>query len=204
MQIKYFPEIPDNPLEPSFEVAIFPNLVPRLNGRRLAFDVGEDGGDFRHFATNFRFQGGYAVMRLQQAELFVQFQVLLHVQLTTQVLHAHVVDVQVVAHGHRADAVEYVFPTVRLGNGVDHHVCLGQHAMHRRFYRVRHLLRALKGEIPSYADGNVSKVVVSRAANAHSVQCQHSFQLGNFVDDAGADPGGGRIQQGVNSLARQP
>ena len=85
------------------------HFIGSFDGGGLAFDVREDRDDLRHIVTNFGLKHGDAVMGLFQAEAFIQFQVLLDVEISLQILHADIVDVEVVARRYRADAVENIF-----------------------------------------------------------------------------------------------
>ena len=72
---------------------------------------------------------------------------LFDVQLSFQVLHADVVDVEVVAGGNRADAVKNIFRPQGAGSGMHHHVGVRQDVVHGCSDGVRHLLGALKCHI---------------------------------------------------------
>ena len=122
----------------------------------------EDGRNFRDLAAHLRFQPGNFVVRLLHAELLVEFQMLFHVQLPVQVLHADVVHIEVVAGSDGADAVENIFRAPGPRNRVHHHVGIGQNLAHPRRHRIGHLLGALEGEIALQAHRNVGEIAVAR------------------------------------------
>jgi len=102
-------------LEFLFQCGVGDFFLTRLDGRGLAFDVGEDGDDFGNFSANLRFELGYAVMSFLSSKVLVEFEVLLDVQFAFEILHADVVHVDVVARGDGADAVEDAFVDLRPG-----------------------------------------------------------------------------------------
>ncbi len=59
--------------------------------------MGEDRGNFRDFAADFSFQHSHHVMRVFEAEVFVEFQMLLHVEPAFKVLHAHIMHAEIIA-----------------------------------------------------------------------------------------------------------
>ena len=83
-------------------------FVAGFDGGGLALDVSEDGGNFRDILANLGFEHGHAVVGFLQAQAFVEFEVLFHVQVALEILHADVVHVEVVAGGHGADAIENI------------------------------------------------------------------------------------------------
>ena len=93
--------------------------------------MGENAGNLADILLHLAFQARDAVVGLLQAEPFVEFHVLLHVQTAADVLHADVVHVEVVARGDRADAVEEAFLPAGARHGVHHHVGVGQTARMR-------------------------------------------------------------------------
>src|SRR5882762_11599061 len=93
-------------LEPLFQFRLANNLLSRFNCRWLTFDMRQDGRDFRDLGAHLRFQSGNFIVRLLHAELLIEFQMLFHMQLPIQVLHADVMHVEVVAGSHGADAVK--------------------------------------------------------------------------------------------------
>ena len=68
-------------LQTLLQLGVAHELVAGLDGGGLALDVGEDGGDLRDVAANLRLQHGHAVVGLLQAQVLVEFEMLLDVQL---------------------------------------------------------------------------------------------------------------------------
>ena len=66
--------------EAAFERGILNDLLARLDGGRLAFDVGEDGGDLGDFGTDLVFESGHLIVRIFHGEPFVHFEVLFDVK----------------------------------------------------------------------------------------------------------------------------
>ena len=75
--------------------------------------------------ANLGFEDRYAVVGFLQAQAFVEFEVLLHVQMALEILHADVVHVEIVASGDGADAIEDVFRTQGARHGVHDDVRIG-------------------------------------------------------------------------------
>ncbi len=115
-----------NGLQAPLEAGSGNGAVAGFDGRRFALDVGQDAGNLIHLLLHLRLQPGYAIMGFLQAEPFVEFNVLLHVQSSAHVLHADVVHVQIVAGGDRADAVEEAFLAAGASASVDHDIGVGQ------------------------------------------------------------------------------
>ena len=82
----------------------------------------KDGRDLRNLGAHLRFQAGHFIVSVLHAELFVEFEMLLHMQMSIQILHADVVHVEVVASGDGPDAVENIFRPARAWNRMHHHV----------------------------------------------------------------------------------
>src|SRR5450631_4041559 len=61
VHVKNLGEGAGNCLQAFFQGSVAHHLVAALNGGRLALDVGEDGGNFRHVVAHLRFQLGDAV-----------------------------------------------------------------------------------------------------------------------------------------------
>ena len=96
--------------------------------------MGQYGGNLWDVTADFGFEHGNAVMSVLQAESLVQFEVLLDMQVSSQVLDAHIMHVQVIARGHGPDAVKNILRIHRARHGVHHDVGVGKDVM----YCVRH------------------------------------------------------------------
>ena len=130
MHIHHLGKFLHNILEPLLQFRLTNNFFPSLNGRGLAFNVRQDGCDLWNFRAHLPFEACHFIVRLLHTELLVEFQMLLHVQLAVQILHADVVNVKVMARGHGADAIENIFRAPSARHGVHHHVGLRQNLAH--------------------------------------------------------------------------
>src|ERR1022692_3732816 len=128
---------------------------------------------------------------------------LLDVQLPVQVLHADVVDIEIMASGDRADAVKDVFRTAGARDRVDHDVSVGQNFAYPGGDRRRDLLRTLERKIAFQPYGNVGKKAVARLPEADSLHLQHAIHSPQPVKDLTAHAGRGGVQQCINGSARQ-
>ena len=115
-----------NSLETLFQSGIGNFLFARLDRRGLTLNMRQDRDHFRNFRANLRLQLRYAIVSFLELKVFVQFEVLLHMQLPIQILYAYVMHVHVMPRGHCADAVENAFIHLGPRQGVDHHVRIGQ------------------------------------------------------------------------------
>ena len=112
-----------------FAVLLY-HLLGLFDGGRFAFDMGEDVGDLRHVVAHVGFKFGDLVVRALKGHALVEFDVLLDVKLAGEILDADVVDVQVVARGHGANAVEYILGALGAREGLDRNVSIGKNAAH--------------------------------------------------------------------------
>ena len=91
--------------EADFEFAIAFQRSGGLDGRGLAFDVGENGDDGGDLAAHLGLQVGDQFVGLAQRHGLVHFQMLFDMQAAVDVLHGDLVDGKVAAGGDGADAV---------------------------------------------------------------------------------------------------
>src|SRR6266436_2252378 len=165
--------------------------------------MGEDGRNFRDVLANLCLEDGHTVVGLFQAQAFVELEVLFHMQVSLEILHANVVHVEVVARGHGTDTIENVFRTQGARHGVDHDVGVGQHVMHCVGYGFSHLLGALESNVAADADGQVGKVAVAGATNAHPVHFEQTVYRRDCGDNLVAHSLRSGVEQGVDRLAGQ-
>src|SRR6266567_8957069 len=66
MGVEYFRKLSSDRSQPVFELRITLNARSCFNGRRFAFDVGEDGCNFGILPSDLGLHVGYAIMRLLQ------------------------------------------------------------------------------------------------------------------------------------------
>src|SRR5206468_4512035 len=106
-----------------------------------------------------------------------------------EILHADVMDVEVVAGSHGSDTVENILGPRRTRHRVHHHVSIWQHFMHRIGNCGRHLLRALEGDIARHTNGKIGEVTVTRAPDAYSVNLEQAIHTRNRGENLAADTG---------------
>ena len=93
----------------AFEGGIAHRFVASLDGGGFTFDMGEDVTDLAHVAAHVGFELGDLIVSAFERHAFVELDVLLDMQLAGEILHADVVDVEVVARRDGANAVEDIF-----------------------------------------------------------------------------------------------
>ena len=123
--------------QPPLEVGVANQFIAGFDGGGFAFDVGEDVGDLRYVAAHIGFEFGDLIVGALEGHALVEFNVLLDVELAGEILHADVVDVEVVAGGDGANAVEDIFRTLGARQRLDGDIGVGKNAVNRgghRFY----------------------------------------------------------------------
>src|SRR6202142_22787 len=203
MHVEDLRELGGHRLQAPFQFGIVQQLVSGLDGCGLALDVGEDGRNLRDVLANLGFEDGHAVVSFFQAQAFVEFEVLFDVQVALEILHADVVNIEIVAGSNGANAIENVFCTQGAGNGVHDDVGIGQDIMHGVGDGFRHLLGALESYVAGDTYRKISEVTIAGAANAHAVDFKQTIDGGNRGDNLVAYAGRGGVEQGVNRLAGQ-
>src|SRR5579859_4105467 len=174
-----------------------------LDGGRLAFNVGEYGGDFRNLTAHLGLNLRDLIVGLLEAESFGEFEVLFHMKTSGEILDADVMHAEVVARSHGADAVKDVFPGGFTRHGADDHVTFRKKALHGLGNLGGHLIGPLEGDIAGQSYGEIGKITIAGAANAGAL---HFNDAGNFergIDDARAVSSGSRVKKRVNGLAGQ-
>ena len=194
MHVHDFRELGDDGLQAPFQAAISYHFISAFNRRRFAFDVSQDGGDFRYIPPNLRFQERYPVVSLQQSKPLIQLQMLFDVKTPTQILHADIVHIEIVPRRHGPNAVEDVLAVQSPRDRVHDDVGVGQNAVDRNCDRVHHLFGALESDIARQTNRQVGKIPVSRSPDADAIYFQHSVHFGNRSDDLGTHSGGSGIQ----------
>ena len=142
-------------------------------------------------------------MGVLQAEPFVELDVLFDVAAAAGVLHADVVDVEIVACSDGADLIEQALMTAGAGDGVDHDIGIRQYGTDVSRNFVGDLLRLLEGHAAGHGDRDIGEVAASGAADADPGHPQYAVHLIHLFNDAVADPAGRGIEQHVDGLARQ-
>ena len=113
--------------EGGFEFWVGNDGIAGLDGGRLTFNVGQDSRNFGHLIAHFCFKTSYFVMRVLHAQLLIKFQMLLDMKPAVQILHAHVMDAQVVLRRDRANAIEDALMARSTGNRPHNHIRIRQH-----------------------------------------------------------------------------
>ena len=178
-------------------------LVAGFDGGGFAFDVGEDVGDLRHVVAHVGFEFGDLIVSAFEGHAFVEFNVLLHVELAGEILHADVVDVEVVARGDGANAVEDIFRALGARQRLHGDVGIGKNAAHRGGDRFHQLLGTLEGDGAGQTDGEIGEIAIAGAADADAADFEHTIHVRNSIGDLGANSGGSGVEQGVDGAPRQ-
>src|SRR5579872_324054 len=186
------------------QAPIAADLVAGFDGRGLAFNVGQDGGNLRHFLFDFRLQLRDLLVRFHKVEPLIELEMLLDVQLVAELLHADVVDVEGAARSHGANAVKNIFRVLRARHRVHHHVGVGQNAVNGVGHGARHLFRALEGDVTIQPDGQIGEVAVAGAPNADAIQFEHARYARYGILDLRSHAFRSCIKERVNGAAGQP
>jgi hypothetical protein len=125
---------------------------------------------------------------------------LFHMQGAIEVLDADIMDVQVVASGDGADAVENIFGERGPWDRTDYDIGVRKDAVDGAGDFVGDLAGTLEGDAACEADGDVGKVAVAGAANADTVHFEQAIHAPHSVDDTAAGSGGSGVEESVNSL----
>ena len=125
MHVEDLGELGGDGLQAPLQFGVMQQFVAGLDGCGFAFDVGEDRGNFRDVLANLGFENGHAVVGFLQAKAFVEFEMLFDVQVSLEILHAHVVHVEIVARGHGPDAIENILGAQSARHGVHDDVGVG-------------------------------------------------------------------------------
>ncbi len=179
------------------------NVFRLLDGGRLALDVRQHGVDLGNVAQNLRFHGGDKAVRFTERLVLVDFDVQLHLQAPVVRLHAELMHRDVVASGHGAHAIEDAFGPGFAGDGVDHHVGPGQHAMHCSRGSMDQLAGVLKSESPRQRQREVGKVAGAGAPHPRPLHGQHAIHALHFAHQPPASFRGNFVHQRVHGFVAQ-
>ena len=97
-----------------------------LDSRRFHHDV----VDLGHVVAHVSFEIGDLIVGAFKGHALVEFDVLLDVKAPGEILHADVVDVQVVAGSDGANTVEYIFRSLSPRQGLNGDVGVGKNVAH--------------------------------------------------------------------------
>ena len=109
MSVEYFRKFSSDRFQSVFQLRITLNARSWFNCGRFAFDVGEDRCNFGILPSDLGLHVGYAIMRLLQRKLLIHLEVLFYMQPAVQILHADIVNIQIVPGSNRAHPIKYIF-----------------------------------------------------------------------------------------------
>jgi hypothetical protein len=185
------------------EAGIPDQLVARLNRCGLTFDMSEDIGNLRNFAAHVRFQFGDLIVSGLQRHTLVEFDVLLNMQSSGKILHADVMNIEVVPRGHGSNAVKDVFRTLRARQRLDRDISVGKDVVNSGRHGFHQLLGTLEGDGAVKADRQVGEITVAGLTDAHPPDFKYSIHAGNGVGDLREHSGRSRVEQRVDRAPRQ-
>src|SRR5580700_8080445 len=162
-------------LELPLETGVADQFVAGFDGGGLAFDVRQDVGDLRDVVAHIGFEFGDQIVGGLQGQVLVEFDVLLDVEVAVEILHADVVNVEVVASGDGTNAVEDIFRTLGAGQRLNGDVSVGENAVDGCRYGGHQLLGALEGDGAGEADGEVGEIAVAGAADTNASDFEHAI-----------------------------
>ncbi len=128
---------------------------------------------------------------------------LLHVQTAGEILHADVVDIEVVAGGDGAYAVENIFRALGARQRLNGDVGVRKNSVDRGGYRCYQLLGPLESYSAGQADREIGEIAVAGAANSHASNFEDAIHARNSIGDLNADTGRSSIKQRVDGAPRQ-
>src|SRR5438876_7540745 len=102
---------------------------------------------------------------------------LLDMQLPFKVLHAHVVDIEVVTHGDRSHAIKDIFSRSGSRNRVDDHIGVGKHLVDGVRDFVSELARPLKSDVARESDRNIGEIAIASTTDANPVYFQKAIYV---------------------------
>ncbi len=119
---------------------------------------------------------------------------LFHMQLAVQILHADVVQVEVVARSYGADAVENILRPTSARNGMHHDIGIGQDFAYSRSHRGGNLIGTLEREIAFQSDGNVGEKSIPGFAKTDTIDLEHAIDGSDAIEELTAHANWGSIQ----------
>src|ERR1700686_2152613 len=204
VNVKNFGKLRGNGFQAMFQFSVAHQFVWLFDGRRFALDVSENVGNLRDVAAHVGFQFGDLVVSFFEGHALVEFDMLLDVQPTVEILDADVVHVEIVVGGNGADAVEDVFGMLGARQRLHGHVGVGQDAVHCLGDCGRQLAGALKSYGARQSYGEVGEIAVPSAANADAIDFENAVDARDGVVDLRSNPRRGGIEQSVNGATSQP
>ena len=126
VQVKELREVGHNGLQCLLQFQIARNLVAGLDGRRLTLNVGQDRRNLRHVFADFRLQLRDPVVGLPSKRGPHPARDAARRAIGLQVLHADIVDIEVLPSRDGAHAVENILPAPRPRHRMHDHVGIGR------------------------------------------------------------------------------
>src|SRR5271170_402814 len=203
VHVDNFRKLAGQRFQPPLEFSVADYLVAGFNGGGLTLDVGENVGDLRHVVAHVRFQFRDLIVGTFEGHAFVEFDVLLDVKLSGEILHTDVVDVEVVTRGDGANAVEDIFRALGSRQRLHRYVSARKDVANGRRHCFHELLGALEGNGTGETDGEISEITVACATNSHASDFEHTIHVRDRVGDLGSDSGGSSVEQSVGGAAGQ-
>src|ERR1700687_1065250 len=186
-----------------FQFSVAHQFVGLLDGGRFALDMSKDVGNLRDVAAHVGFQFGDPVVRVFERHALIEFNMLLHVQATVEILDADVMYVEIVIGSDRADAVEDVFGMLGARQRLHGHVGVGQDAMHRLGDRGRQLAGALKSYGARQSHGEIGEIAGPCPRKRSAIDFETAVDPRYSVVDLRSNAGRGGVEQSVNGAASQ-
>ena len=160
--------------------------------------MGEDGRNFRHIAADLGFEQSDAVMSFLQAQVLVQFKVLLNVEMAMQVLHTDIMYVEILARRHGTNLVKNIFRVHCPWDRVHDYVGIRENIVNGHGDCVGDLLGALESHVARQSDGKIGKVAIAGAANPHPIHFEQSIHFRNRGNNPVAHAGRSGVEKGVD------
>ena len=196
-----FWELVDQNFKLALEAGVADQFITGFDGGRLAFDVSEDVVDLGDVVAHIGFEIGDTVVSAFQRHALVEFDMLLDVEAAGKILHADVMDVEIVASGDGADTIEDIFGALGAWERLNGDIGVGKDFMNRIGDGCHKLFGTLESYGTCEADGEIGEIAVARAADADATDFEDALDVRNGVDDLGADTGGGGVEKSVDGAA---
>src|ERR1700691_3204883 len=203
VHIDNFRKLAGGRLQPTLEVGVADQLVAGFDGGWFAFDMGEDVGNLRYIEAHVGFEFGDLIMGVLERHAFIKFDVLLDVKPPREILHADVVDVEVVACGHGANTIKDIFRALGTRQGLHRNIGIWKNVVDRCSCGGHQLVGALKSDGARQPDGQIGEIPVAGAADAYTADLEYTINAGDGIGDLSPDPGGGGVEQGIDGAPRQ-
>src|SRR5579862_1604253 len=190
-------------LQPFFEFRVADNFFGRFNGGRFALDVGNDVCDLREFTAHIGFQFRNLIVRVFQFHALVEFDVLFDVHVSSKILHADVVDVEVPLRGGGTNAIEDVLRTLSARKWLHGHIGVRKNLVHGLSYGSRQLAGALEGHGASQSHGEVGEKSIASPPNPNAIHFEDAINAQDGIVNLGPHARRGGVEKGVHGAASE-